>query len=480
MSDGAAVPADASYDVVDAETGEVIKITGEEAKLLDEDEEEGEDVGGGLVIGIDRRDGVESTVGAIEAAEAAAATPAPPAVDLARCSFTGHSGPVYSTRGTDAALGLALSGGGDDAAYLWDVATGAVRHALTGHADSIVAVGLNCDGSLAATASLDSSVKVWSVASGELLHTLEGPSEDVVWMTWHQKGNVVLAGSSDGTAWMWHVAPATATKASAAAVMQVFAGHESSVTCGCFSPNGKIVCTAGTDGTLRLWKPKGAGAPPECVHVFRGHGWHDAPIVAACTHPTSPLLMTGDVEGCIRVISIRKRRVVAAFRHAASSDGVYNSVEAVGFCSTHGWCASGGMDDKVYIWDLEMTMDNNRHIRHRLGHPAGVVKLQWHRSEPLLFTCCLDGIARLFDARDGQCLFRYTGHNDIVLDICLLYPTTDPAAADSSGADAGAGAAATKTAGAASELLLLTGSDDGLAKVFTVDLSGVEPHKAAR
>ena len=211
MSDGAAVPADANYDVVDAETGEVIKITGEEAKLLDEDEEEGEDVGGGLVIGIDRRDGVESTVGAIEAAEAAAATPAPPAVDLARCSFTGHSGPVYSTRGTDAALGLALSGGGDDAAYLWDVATGAVRHALTGHVDSIVAVGLNCDGSIAATASLDSSVKVWSVASGELLHTLEGPSEDVVWMTWHQKGNVVLAGSSDGTAWMWHVAPATAT-----------------------------------------------------------------------------------------------------------------------------------------------------------------------------------------------------------------------------------------------------------------------------
>ena len=35
------------------------------------------------------------------------------------------------------------------------------------------------------------------------------------------------------------------------------------------------------------------------------------------------------------------------------------------------------MDDYVYVWDLEMTQVNNRHIRHRIKHPAGVVGLEW-------------------------------------------------------------------------------------------------------
>jgi WD40 repeat protein len=64
----------------------------------------------------------------------------------------------------------------------------------------------------------------------------------------------------------------------------------------------------------------------------------------------------------------------------------------------------------------------------------------WHPTEPLVFTGCLDGAARCWDLRTGSCVRTYGGHEDAVQDLCL-----NP---DGS--------------------MLLTGSDDGTARVFKV------------
>jgi WD40 repeat protein len=46
---------------------------------------------------------------------------------------------------------------------------------------------------------------------------------------------------------------------------QVFAGHEGSVTCGLFTPDGRAVVTGGADATVRVWAPKKG----TCRHVFQ-------------------------------------------------------------------------------------------------------------------------------------------------------------------------------------------------------------------
>jgi len=48
-----------------------------------------------------------------------------------------------------------------------------------------------------------------------------------------------------------------------------------------------------------------------------------------------------------------------------------------------------------------------------------VVRLQWHPSQPLLFTGCLDGVARCWDARTGACMHEYRGHGDEILDLAV-------------------------------------------------------------
>ena len=47
---------------------------------------------------------------------------------------------------------------------------------------------------------------------------------------------------------------------------------------------------------------------------------------------------------------------------------------------------------------------------------AGIVKLKWDYISPLVYTACLDGVIRLWDARNGQCVTQWAGHQDAILD----------------------------------------------------------------
>ena len=53
---------------------------------------------------------------------------------------------------------------------------------------------------------------------------------------------------------------------------QVFTGHSGAVTCGQFTPDGRLVVTGGgeNDCTLRVWDPKTGS----CVHTTQGAHFH--------------------------------------------------------------------------------------------------------------------------------------------------------------------------------------------------------------
>lgn len=71
----------------------------------------------------------------------------------------------------------------------------------------------------------------------------------------------------------------------------------------------------------------------------------------------------------------------------------------------------------------------------------GVTRAAWHPTTPLVFTACVDGVARCWDLRTNKCIRSYGGHEDAIQDIAL--------SADGS--------------------MLLTGSDDQAARVFMVE-----------
>ena len=71
---------------------------------------------------------------------------------------------------------------------------------------------------------------------------------------------------------------------------QVFAGaHDGGVPCGCFSQDGRYVCSGGMDGSVRIWNPK-TGI---CRHSFIGHNAHELQVNTIVSSPDGDLLLTG-------------------------------------------------------------------------------------------------------------------------------------------------------------------------------------------
>lgn len=118
--------------------------------------------------------------------------------DCAQSLFMHHTDAVYSAamvpRASDSEPLRAILGSGDDTASLVDPVLGTLLHTLTGHTDTVVAVGASRDGSLVSTASYDNTVRVWRPSTGEEVHTLEGPTQEIEWTAWHPKvgGNAPL------------------------------------------------------------------------------------------------------------------------------------------------------------------------------------------------------------------------------------------------------------------------------------------------
>ncbi|KAF1326413.1 Angio-associated migratory cell protein, partial [Globisporangium splendens] len=361
--------------------------------------------------------------------------------DDAEMVFAKHSGPVYSISVNPVDSRIVVSGGGDDVGVIWNREDGAVLHTLTGHTDSVVSVDFSFDGKYAATGGYDGVVKIWEVATGKLVQSLEGPSQEVEWVTWHKKGNIILAGSGDGTMWMW--------LATTGECMHVFAGHEDSVTCGSFTGSGKMIVTGSSDGTVRLWNPKSG----ECAHVFRGHDFHEGPVTNLVCHPSQPLMISGSQDGSAKLIQIQAKRVLATLSHDRNEatagtvqeqfqdQATENSVECAGFCNTMQWAATGCLGGFVRIWDL-----STYQCRHVCQHPAGVIKLMWHPTLPIVYSCTVEGLIYVWDARSGQQIKILAGHTDMVLDMAFV-PGATPNAAP---------------------LGLLTASDDESVRLFAV------------
>uniref|UniRef100_A0A7N0UP15 Angio-associated migratory cell protein n=1 Tax=Kalanchoe fedtschenkoi TaxID=63787 RepID=A0A7N0UP15_KALFE len=319
-------------------------------------------------------------------------------------TFTGHTGELYAVVCSPTDPSLVATGGGDDKGFLWRIGQGDWAFELQGHNDSLSTLVFSNDGLLLASGSLDGVIKVWDMPSGNLRCTLDGPAGGIEWLRWHPRGHLLLAGSEDSTLWMWN--------ADKGAYLNMFTGHASSVTCGDFTPDGKTICSGSDDATLRVWNPQTG----DTLHVVRGHPYHTEGLTCMAMKTGSAgstLAITGSKDGSVHIVNINTGKVVTsliahldpAHPETAHSD----SVECVGFAPSSLWAATGGLDQKLIIWDLDHSVP-----RSVCDHPDGVTCLTWIGSSRYVATGCLDGKVRVWDSLSGQCARTFSGHLDAI------------------------------------------------------------------
>ena len=238
--------------------------------------------------------------------------------------------------------------------------------------------GSNNSAVLLATASLDGTVSVHD-ADGRYLRQLEGPETGVEWLEWHPNGPIVLAGCEDFCAWMWN--------ASDGNLMQVFAGHSGSVSCGQFSKDGKVVFTGSFDGSFRAWNPRSGMA----IAAFQKGGlFHDGPVTCMDSKVDDNgnyLVLTGSEDCTLTLLTVHAN---AADVGAGGSKVLGNffahekCIECVEFCdgTVGNYAASGSVDATIRVWDLP-----TQKVRGVLGHGKAVSQLKWVPNSAMLYRC---------------------------------------------------------------------------------------------
>ena len=127
------------------------------------------------------------------------------------------------------------------------------------------------------------------------------------------------------------------------------------------------------------------------------------------------------------------------------------SVEAVWFASpvvNPNWCATGGVDGILKIWDLtnghcrQVCCDRSEHVKE-----GGITRLQWHPTLPLVFTASSNGFIRIWEARNGNLVSALTGKSDVINDLSVVSLDNGQKA------------------------VIVSGSDDNTVRVFEIDVA---------
>jgi WD40 repeat protein len=222
-----------------------------------------------------------------------------------------------------------VTGSADDAAKVWEAATGNVLVTLQ-HQGPVRSVAFSSDGKWILTGSWDQTAKVWNATNGTNLLTLKGHQAAILSVACSSNGQRIVTGSQDKTAKVWDAVTGTN--------LLTFSGHTNPVWAVAFSPDGQRIVSGGWDQTARVWNV----ADGRELAKFEGH--RDA-VFAVAFSPDGERIVSGSLDQTARVWESANGHELFTLQ------GHSSSVVAVTFSADGQRIATAGDDQTARVWD---------------------------------------------------------------------------------------------------------------------------------
>jgi WD40 repeat protein len=277
-------------------------------------------------------------------------------------TLNGHTRQVFSVDFSDDGQYLA-SASQDRTVRLWDVAAAREVHTLSAHTDTVFAVALD-RGGLIVSGSYDGTSKVWDARTGALRQTLGGPEARARGLALSGDGKHLVTSSITPPYQVcrWNVCQRE-NRLQLEKQLPPLAGHNGPAFGVAFSPDGKFVASAGTDGQVILWDAAtGQKQDPPARPRSRLRAW------AVAFHPLDGRrLAAGYSEKLVMIWdcdNVQKEPVTLT--------GHTNDVYSVAYSPDGRWLASASWHE-VIIWDAAA----GKEIRRLGGFPGLIWSVAW-------------------------------------------------------------------------------------------------------
>uniref|UniRef100_H3CZ41 PWP2 small subunit processome component n=1 Tax=Tetraodon nigroviridis TaxID=99883 RepID=H3CZ41_TETNG len=154
-----------------------------------------------------------------------------------------------------------VTGGDDGKVKVWNSTSGLCFVTFTEHVSSVSSVTFTSSGFVVVSASLDGTVRAFDLHRYRNFRTLTSPQPaQFSSLAVDVSGELVSAGAQDSfEIFLWSMQTGR--------LLEVLGGHESPVSCLCFSPVQSVLASASWDRTIRLWDMADSWQVKETLHL---------------------------------------------------------------------------------------------------------------------------------------------------------------------------------------------------------------------
>ncbi|KAI1758442.1 WD40-repeat-containing domain protein [Xylaria castorea] len=269
---------------------------------------------------------------------------------LAEYAFEGHCGRitvlVFSPDGSE------LISGSDDATIrIWNVTTGRTEMILP-HSGGVTTAAFSPDGSTLASATNDAGkIYIWDIATGQIKHTLTGYNREsnrfewvwVPYISFSPDGRKVAftrqtigIGSTSGTGSTYLLDLTTGQLMVLHRDSRVDVAAVTAVAAVVFSPDGESAASAAAYNSIRLWNT----TTGQEKGLLKGH---NSEVITLAFSPDGRKLASASYDGTTRIWEVATGRIESTFDCSLMSSLLF---------SPDGNKLASGNTDRIQVWNL--------------------------------------------------------------------------------------------------------------------------------